>query len=254
MEAAGADITGRIILARVPRTVPALLVVVLCALSVASCGGGDQASSTPSSTPGQGAATAPAGTLPAGCQKVAAPKPRGQQRVPRPTGRLASGRPWTVVMRTNCGTIDIRLATSRAPRTAASFASLVRRGFYDGLTFHRIAGDPASGPFVIQGGDPLGTGAGGPGFSVVEKPPAGVRYTRGTVAMAKTQSEPAGASGSQFFIVTAPDAGLPPEYALVGRVSRGLDVVERIAAVATTPDERPVAPVVIQKATLRAEG
>jgi cyclophilin family peptidyl-prolyl cis-trans isomerase len=237
----------------VPRTFSALSAIVLCALLAASCGGGDDAVSTgATATQGQ-ATTAPAGELPEGCRKVGAPAARGQERIPRPTGDLARGRTWTVEMRTSCGTFDIRLATSRAPRTAASFAGLVRRGFYDGLTFHRIAGDPASGPFVIQGGDPLGTGLGGPGFSTVEKPPAGVRYTRGTVAMAKTQSEPAGASGSQFFIVTAPDAGLPPEYALVGRVSRGLDVVERIASVATSPDEKPVAPVVIEKATLRSE-
>ncbi|MEA2248549.1 MAG: hypothetical protein QOH46_3078 [Solirubrobacteraceae bacterium] len=253
MERVESDITRRIILARVPRTVLALSVMVLCALFAASCGGGDEASSTQTSSQGE-ARSAPEAVLPAGCRKVAAPRRRAQERVPRPTGRLAQGRTWTVEMRTNCGPIEIRLATSRAPRTAASFAALVRRGFYDGLTFHRIAGEPSSGPFVIQGGDPLGTGLGGPGFSVVEKPPAGVRYTRGAVAMAKTQSEPAGASGSQFFIVTAPDAGLPPDYALVGRVSRGMDVVQRIASVPTAPDERPVTPVVIERATLRGSG
>jgi cyclophilin family peptidyl-prolyl cis-trans isomerase len=238
----------------VPRTLFALSVVVLCALLAASCGGDGDGAASSSTTTSAAARTAPEGALPAGCRNVAAPRPREQQRVPRPTGRLARGRTWTVVMRTNCGTIDIRLATARAPRTAASFAALVRSAFYDGLAFHRIAGDPSSGPFVIQGGDPLGTGLGGPGFSVVEKPPAGVRYARGTVAMAKTQSEPAGASGSQFFIVTAPDAGLPPEYALVGRVSSGMDVVQRIASVPTGPGERPVAPVVIEHAELRSAG
>jgi cyclophilin family peptidyl-prolyl cis-trans isomerase len=235
------------------RIVLVLSAVALSAVLAASCGGGDGAASTQTSATGA-ARTAPEGALPAGCRKVAAPRPRTQKRVPRPTGRLAQGRTWTVVMRTNCGTIDIRLATARAPRTAASFAALVRSGFYESLSFHRIAGDPSSGPFVIQGGDPLGTGLGGPGFSVVEKPPAGVRYTRGVVAMAKTQSEPPGASGSQFFIVTAPDAGLPPEYAFVGRVSSGMDVVQRIASVPTGPDERPVAPVVIEHAELRAGG
>jgi peptidyl-prolyl cis-trans isomerase B (cyclophilin B) len=237
------------------RTVLALSATVLCALFAAGCGGGREDTPSPPATSSPGAArTAPEGALPAGCRSVPAPQPRDDKRIPRPRGGLAAGRTWSVEMRTNCGAFTIRLATSRAPRTAGSFAALVRRGFYDGLTFHRIAGDPAGGPFVIQGGDPLGTGVGGPGFSVVEKPPSGVRYTRGTVAMAKTASEPAGASGSQFFIVTAADAGLPPEYALVGRVSSGMDAVERIASVPTSPDEKPVSPVVIEKAAVRGAG
>jgi peptidyl-prolyl cis-trans isomerase B (cyclophilin B) len=236
-----------IILAAVLR--PPLALAAASALALAACGGGDDAGSAqPART--QAASTA-AAALPEGCRAVPAPRPRTDGGERRPSGRLAPGRTWTAQLQTNCGTIAIRLATGRAPRTAASFAALVRRGFYTGLTFHRIAGDPASGPFVIQGGDPLGTGLGGPGFSVVERPPGSTRYTRGTVAMAKTQSEPAGASGSQFFIVTAADAGLPPEYALVGRVSSGMDVVQRIASVATGADERPSSPVVIQRATLR---
>jgi cyclophilin family peptidyl-prolyl cis-trans isomerase len=86
---------------------------------------------------------------------------------------------------------------------------------------------------------------------VVEAPPRGTRYTRGTVAMAKTQSEARGASGSQFFIVTAADAGLPPDYALVGTVSGSDAAVRRIASVQTDDQERPVAPIVIAHATLR---
>lgn len=241
-----------IILPRVPRPLLATAALLMCVLATAACGGsGDGGSGSQPATQGT-ASTAPAAALPAGCRRVAAPRPRRDGGVSRPTGRLDRRRTWVVELRTNCGTIEIRLATSRAPRTAASFAALVRRHFYDGLTFHRIAASPSSGPFVIQGGDPLGTGVGGPGYSVIEQPPAGVRYTRGTVAMAKTQSEPAGTSGSQFFIVTAPDAGLPPEYALVGRASKGMDVVERIASVAAGPDERPLAPVAIERAVLRS--
>jgi cyclophilin family peptidyl-prolyl cis-trans isomerase len=81
---------------------------------------------------------------------------------------------------------------------------------------------------VIQGGDPEGTGSGGPGYSVDEKPPANLAYTKGVVAMAKSGAEPPGRSGSQFFVVLGADAGLPPEYALVGKVDKGFDVVERI--------------------------
>jgi cyclophilin family peptidyl-prolyl cis-trans isomerase len=229
---------------------PLLAIASASLLALAGCGGGDEPTAT--QTPGSSAATNAAAALPQGCRALPPPRPHKEGGVRRATGRLAAARTWTVELQTNCGTIAIGLATDRAPRTAASFAALVRRRFYDGLTFHRIAGDPASGPFVIQGGDPLGTGLGGPGFSVVERPPGTLRYTRGTVAMAKTQSEPSGASGSQFFIVTAPDAGLPPEYALVGRVRAGMDVVQRIATVATGPDERPASPVVIQRATLRS--
>jgi len=102
---------------------------------------------------------------------------------------------------------------------------------------------------VIQGGDPLGTGLGGPGYSVVEKPPTNLSYTKGTVAMAKSSAEPPGSSGSQFFIVTGPDAGLPPEYALVGKVDQGLDVVEGIGKLGT-PAEKPKQTVLIEKITI----
>jgi peptidyl-prolyl cis-trans isomerase B (cyclophilin B) len=157
----------------------------------------------------------------------------------------------TATMHTNHGPIELELFDGDAPKTVENFRKLSADGFYDGLSFHRISGDPATGPFVIQGGDPLGSGAGGPGYSVVEAPPRDTRYTRGTVAMAKTQSEAPGTSGSQFFIVTAPDAGLPPEYALVGRVSGGEDAVQRIASAPTRQDEQPAAPIVIERARLR---
>ncbi len=194
---------------------------------------------TPTAAP-----SAPAG---GGCQHVAAPTPKGPPHLPRPTLRLSSAHSYTAIMQTSCGEIDIRLDVKQSPRTASSFASLARRGFFDSLTFHRIVAG-----FVIQGGDPLGTGGGGPGYAVVERPPANVRYTRGVVAMAKTPTDPAGASGSQFYIVSGADAGLPPEYALLGFVVRGLDVVRRIEQVPTggPRNETPVSPVVIQRVTI----
>jgi peptidyl-prolyl cis-trans isomerase B (cyclophilin B) len=210
-------------------------VLALCAaLLLAGCGAND------TSTP---AASEPAR---AACQKVAAPAPKGEQHLSRPTATLAAGKRYDVDLQTNCGTITIRLATGRAPKTAASFADLVKRGFYDGLTFHRIVHD-----FVIQGGDPLGTGLGGPGYSVVEPPPGGTAYTTGIVAMAKTEADPPGTSGSQFFIVTAPDAKLPPDYAVAGGVVRGMDVAQYIGKLPVDGQDRPTSPVVIEKATLR---
>jgi len=207
-------------------------------LLLAGCGGNDDSASTASKP-------APAR---AACQKAAAPAPKGEQHLRKPTASLAAGKRYDVDLQTNCGTITIRLATGRAPRTAASFADLVKRGFYDGLIFHRVVHG-----FVIQGGDPLGTGQGGPGYTVVEKPPGDLAYTTGVVAMAKTEADPPGASGSQFFIVTAPDAGLPPDYAVVGGVVRGMDVAQLIGRVAVDAQDRPSSPVVIEKATLRTE-
>jgi peptidyl-prolyl cis-trans isomerase B (cyclophilin B) len=176
---------------------------------------------------------------------------KGAQHIAKPKALLPRNKPATLVLNTNCGEIDIALDVKRAPRTASSVAYLVRKHFYDGLPFHRIAKLPTGGDFVIQGGDPTGTGNGGPGYSVRERPPSNIRYSRGIVAMAKTEIEPAGTSGSQFFIVTAEDAGLPADYALLGKVTKGGDVVSKIAAVPTDSTEHPTTPVVITSATIR---
>jgi peptidyl-prolyl cis-trans isomerase B (cyclophilin B) len=178
-----------------------------------------------------------------GCEQVHAPPAKHVSfKAPKPT--LKKGEPATAVVATSCGSFDIALATAQAPKTANSFAFLADQGFYDDLTFHRIAAG-----FVIQGGDPLGTGLGGPGYSVDEKPPENLAYTRGVVAMAKSGAEPPGRSGSQFFVVTGADAGLGPEYALVGRVSKGMGVVERIGKLGT-PQEKPKQTVLIEKITI----
>jgi cyclophilin family peptidyl-prolyl cis-trans isomerase len=177
------------------------------------------------------------------CKEVQAPEPKTVS-FKAPKQVLENGEEATVVVKTSCGTFEIALDTKRAPKTANSFAFLAEEGFYDDLTFHRVA--PG---FVIQGGDPEGTGTGGPGYSVDEKPPANLAYTKGIVAMAKSSAEPPGRSGSQFYVVTAPDAGLPPEYALVGKVSEGYDVVERIDALGT-PEEKPKQTVLIEEMTV----
>jgi len=131
-----------------------------------------------------------------------------------------------------------------APKTVSSFVFLAEEGFYDDLTFHRIVPE-----FVIQGGDPEGTGTGGPGYTVVEKPPPNLAYTKGVVAMAKSGAEPPGSSGSQFYVVTGADAGLPPEYALVGKVDKGIGVVERIGDLGT-PTEEPKQTVLIESISI----
>jgi cyclophilin family peptidyl-prolyl cis-trans isomerase len=150
-----------------------------------------------------------------------------------------------LTVETSCGSFEIALDVAREPKTTSSFAYLARRGVYDDTLFHRIV--PG---FVVQGGDPTGGGTGGPGYSVDEKPPQNLSYTHGVVAMAKSPAEPPGRSGSQFFVVTEPDAGLTPDYALLGHVTSGLDAVQRIEQLGT-PSGRPRAPVAIRRITIR---
>jgi peptidyl-prolyl cis-trans isomerase B (cyclophilin B) len=182
-----------------------------------------------------------------GCKEVEAPEPK-QVALKAPEQTVKKGEELTAVVETSCGTFEIELDTAQAPVTTNSFAYLAEEGFYDDLTFHRIVPE-----FVIQGGDPEGKGTGGPGYSVEEKPPSDLEYTKGVVAMAKSEAEPPGTSGSQFFVVTGADAGLPPQYALVGKVSEGLDVVERIGRLGTA-SEKPKQTVLIEKITIEHGG
>jgi peptidyl-prolyl cis-trans isomerase B (cyclophilin B) len=217
-----------------------LALLLACVLGMAACGddegsgGGAEATAT-ASPEEQSAAEA------TGCEKVEAPAPKDDAKLAKPKESLKASGSYVATVSTSCGDFKIALDAKRAPRTGGSFKYLADKGFFDGLTFHRIV----SG-FVIQGGDPKGDGTGGPGYTVVEKPPGGLQYTKGVVAMAKGGNEPAGASGSQWFVVTAEDAQLPPDYALLGKVTEGQDVVDRIGVVPTTADEQPVEPVVIR--------
>jgi len=206
----------------------ALAACVACLL-LAGCGGGGGDESTTTA-------------LPAGCTAAQAPKPK-QVHLSRPQSQ-GLGPNATATVETNCGSFEIALDVARAPLTTSSFAYQARQGVYDDTLFHRIV--PG---FVIQGGDPTGTGSGGPGYFVDERPPPNLSYTRGIVAMAKTAAEPPGRSGSQFFVVTVPDAGLTPDYALLGKVTRGFDVVQRIESLGTASGH-PRSPVVIRRITI----
>jgi peptidyl-prolyl cis-trans isomerase B (cyclophilin B) len=165
-----------------------------------------------------------------------------------PGFRLGRNKTYTATVATSCGRFEIELDSEQAPRTGGSFVTLAREGFYDGLGFHRIVTG-----FVIQGGDPLGNGQGGPGYTIRERPPDDVVYSEGVVAMAKTATDPAGTSGSQFFVVTSDDAQLDPVYALLGHVTKGLDVVKRIELTPAGPDEQPIEPILIEKVTIRVQ-
>jgi cyclophilin family peptidyl-prolyl cis-trans isomerase len=218
----------------------AVLAIVIVGIIVVSRSGGDSSSDETKTT----ASKEKGGKGAEGCTKVEQPAPK-EESLPKPKVTTKKGEKVTAIVETNCGTFDIALATTEALTIANSFAYLAEEGFYDELTFHRIVPE-----FVIQGGDPTGTGSGGPGYEVVQAPPKNLKYTLGTVAMAKTAEAPAGAAGSQFYVVSGPQGEtLPPEYALAGKVTKGLDVVERIGELGG-PDEKPTQPVVIEKMTI----
>jgi peptidyl-prolyl cis-trans isomerase B (cyclophilin B) len=206
----------------------AVAIIVVGVILISRSGGGSDSSTTASS---------------GGCKEVEAPAPK-KVSLKAPPQTVKRGEKLTAAVETSCGSFEIALDSSRAPKTVNSFVYLSDKGFYDDLDFPRIATG-----FVIQGGSPSNSTVGGPGYTVVEKPPANLSYTKGTVAMAKSSAEPPGSSGSQFFIVTGPDAGLPPEYALVGKVDEGMDVVERIGKLGT-PEEKPKQTVLIEKITV----
>ena len=210
-----------------------LVALLLSAGLIAACGGGDDDGESE------------AAQVPPGCEQVEAPAPKDVE-LKRPKGLEPPPGGTTATVDTSCGSFEIELATGT--KTSASFAYLVEQGVYDGTAFHRIVPD-----FVIQGGDPLGDGTGGPGYFVDEPPPADTEYTRGTVAMAKSQVEPPGRSGSQFFVVVGADAGLPADYAILGKVSAGFGTVQRIAQAGDPSSGQtgtPRVPVTIDRITL----
>jgi cyclophilin family peptidyl-prolyl cis-trans isomerase len=148
----------------------------------------------------------------------------------------------SVTLTTDKGEIAIDVFTEGAPKAANNFLDLARKGFYNGVIFHRIV--PG---FVIQGGDPTGTGRGGPGYQFEDEPFSG-DYYRGTVAMANAGPN---TNGSQFFICLQDLAGnLPKKYTIFGQVTKGMDVADQIAAGKTGPQDRPVEPVKIQQASV----
>jgi peptidyl-prolyl cis-trans isomerase B (cyclophilin B) len=217
--------------------VPAFLVL----LALAGCGSDETQTQTQTEAPAQ---TEPARTA-GGCEQVAVPQPRKPKHQKKPTAALDASKKWSLAFITNCGEFTIRLDLKTAPQASASMVALARAGFFDDTLFHRIA--PG---FVIQGGDPSASGNGGPGYKTVDPPPSGARYTHGVAAMAKTQAEKPGTGGSQFFVVTGADVGLPPDYAVLGKVTKGLDAVDRIGRLGDPNTEQPTEPVVIEGVTV----
>jgi cyclophilin family peptidyl-prolyl cis-trans isomerase len=148
---------------------------------------------------------------------------------------------YAATLHTNHGDISIEFDATRSPLTVNNFVFLARDGFYDGVIFHRVI----SG-FMIQGGDPTGTGTGGPGYRFRDEIEGAGKYERGTVAMANAGPN---TNGSQFFICHT-DVGLPHSYTIFGKVTSGLEVVDSIASSATGAQDRPVDDCVINSVTI----
>lgn len=212
-----------------------LALVAALALALAGCGD-DKAASGDESASSDGA-----------CETAEIPAPK-DVKLSKPTEQLDPDKTYTIAFETSCGDFTVELDVKNNPKTASSMFHIAQEGLYDGTWFHRIVPD-----FVIQGGDPLGTGTGDAGYKVKEEPTG--EYALGTVAMAKGGDEPPGTSSSQFFVTTgAQGVALPSEYAIAGNVISGQDVVDSIAAFAdpndTTGSGKPTEPVVIESATV----
>lgn len=153
-----------------------------------------------------------------------------------PAFELEDGVTYSATLETSCGTIVLELDAEAAPITTNNFVVLSRSGFYDGITFHR-----AVPGFVIQGGDPLGTGFGGPGYEFEDELPTD-GYALGDLAMANAGPD---TNGSQFFIVTGDASALPNDFSKFGAVVEGLEVAQAIESLGDPATQMPVAPVYI---------
>ncbi len=157
------------------------------------------------------------------------------KKMDKPTMQLDLKKQYSAVLHTTAGDISISFDTQNTPITSNNFITLAKAGFYNDVIFHRtIPG------FMIQGGDPTGTGSGGPGYQFADEYLKG-KYTRGTVAMANAGPN---TNGSQFFIMHT-DYDLPNAYVIFGHVTAGLEVVDKIATAPTGPQDRPTNPVKI---------
>jgi cyclophilin family peptidyl-prolyl cis-trans isomerase len=171
---------------------------------------------------------------------------RGADEMERTTAPQAANKNPIAVVETSLGTFQFELLFNQARITAQNFIDLAEKGFYNGLTFHRIV--PG---FVIQGGDPAGDGSGGPGYTIKGEFSPDLKHdAAGVVAMARLPNDPDSA-GSQFYVTLAPAPWLDGGYAIFGRVTEGLDIVMKIGQVPTDPQtQRPLAPVTMTKVTI----
>ena len=169
--------------------------------------------------------------------------PRQQKFSEPPEMGIDPAKRYTATMSTSMGDMVIALDPIKAPNTVNSFVFLALHHYFDGIVFHRIING-----FVCQGGDPTGTGRGGPGYRFDDELPRQGEYEIGSVAMANAGPN---TNGSQFFLISGPNgAGLPPQYALFGKIVKGLDVLDEMQRVPTGGGDRPKQDVVINSVTV----
>jgi cyclophilin family peptidyl-prolyl cis-trans isomerase len=169
--------------------------------------------------------------------------PKTQKFSDTPEMGIDPAKRYTATMDTSLGTIVIALDAVKAPKTVNNFVFLALHHYYDGVIFHRIIGG-----FMCQGGDPTGTGRGGPGYQFEDELPKAGQYELGSIAMANAGPN---TNGSQFFIVSGSDGvRLPPSYSLFGKVVKGMEVVEAMQNVPTGRGDRPNEDVVINSVTI----
>lgn len=166
------------------------------------------------------------------CPAIDGSSPKTQKFSGPPPMCIDTAKTYTATMDTSMGSLTIVLDAIAAPKTVNSFVFLARYHYYDGIVFHRIIKG-----FVCQGGDPTGTGRGGPGYQFADELPKSGQYEIGSVAMANAGPN---TNGSQFFIVSGRSGvGLPPDYSLFGQVIKGLDVVDAMQDLKTDTDDKP---------------
>ena len=169
--------------------------------------------------------------------------PKRQQFSEPPEMGIDPEKRYTATMQTSMGELVIALDPIKAPVTTNNFVFLALNHYFDGIIFHRIING-----FVCQGGDPTGTGRGGPGYRFADELPKPGQYEIGSVAMANAGPN---TNGSQFFLISGPSgAGLPPQYSLFGKIVKGLDVLDQMQRVKTGSGDRPVEDVVIESVTI----
>lgn len=221
----------------------AAAVVLLLVLVSALRGGDDGDPTATDETPTPG---------PVACGASAPPPVKKQTFKEEPKLTIDKAKTYTATLKTSCGDIVFSLDAKNAPHTTNSFAFLTGKKYYDGTFCHRMTNSP--GLTVLQCGDPDGTGAGGPGYTLAEENLKGAKYTRGTVAMAKTAQPHS--TGSQFFLV-AKDSELPPDYTIVGTMTdASLAVLDKILALGIeggATDGAPASKVYIETFTVAAK-
>jgi cyclophilin family peptidyl-prolyl cis-trans isomerase len=200
---------------------------------------------TSSVTPTASATPSPKGSPGSNCGYTKTSEDSGSKGAqPLPTFTIDVKKTYTATVQTSMGTFTVALNAQAAPCTVNSFVYLAKRHFYDGLIFHRIIKD-----FVVQGGDPTGTGSGGPGYKFNDELANGLKYDLGSLAMANSG---ANTNGSQWFVVTgAQGESLPNSYTIFGKVTAGMDVVQKIGAVKTATGDKPVTDVTMVKVTIK---